>query len=330
MSGMRAFRLALASIVILLLMIAVLVSVTTISASAAARVNAPSNTNAVAVSESQTDVNWQDNSRNETGFEVHRSTTGQDGAFSLRAATGANATHYTDEGLAPSTQYCYKVRAVKTSGGRTSYSEFSITACATTSAPPPLPQPGSIRVTTATTGSDLDPDGYFVRVDGGPDQLIGTNATITITGVAAGDHTLSLSHVAPNCAVDGANPRTVSVTSEATTEITFAVTCGPSCVPTSATDVCGNGIDDDCDGLVDVFDPDCACDVQECYSEVCPAGYVCGFDGCCVPHCFDGQRDGDEGDVDCGGSCAAKCAPGQHCYGFWDCASGVCVNDICQ
>jgi len=248
-----------------------------------AGLNSPSNTNAVAVSESQTDVNWQDNSANETGFEVHRSTTGQDGAFSLRAATGANATHYADEGLAPSTQYCYKVRAFKTADGRTRYSNFSNTACATTSAPPPQPQPGSIRVTTATTGSDLDPDGYFVRVDGGPDQLIGTNATITITGVAAGDHTLWLGHVAPNCAVDGTNPRTISVTSGATTEITFAVTCGPSCVPTSATDICGNAIDDDCDGLADVLDTaDCPCEVQECFSENCPPGYVCQPEGCCV------------------------------------------------
>jgi hypothetical protein len=284
-------------------MIAVLVSVTATSASAAVRVNAPSNTNAVAVSESQTHVNWQDNSKNETGFEVHRSTTGQDGAFSLRGGTGANATNYADEGLAPSTQYCYKVRAFRTSYGRRSYSQFSGIVCATTSAPPPLPQPGSIRVTTATTGSDLDPDGYFVRLDSGPDQLIGTNATITITGVAAGDHQLWLGHVAPSCVVDGANPRTVSVASEATTEITFAVTCGPG----------GS-----------------SCEVQECTSEICPQGYVCGFDGCCVPHCFDGWRNGDEGDVDCGGSCAAKCTAGQHCYGFWDCASGVCVNSVCQ
>src|SRR6266581_2516737 len=36
-------------------------------------VKPPSNTSAVAVSENRIDVTWQDNSTNETGFEVHRS-----------------------------------------------------------------------------------------------------------------------------------------------------------------------------------------------------------------------------------------------------------------
>src|SRR5260370_16470941 len=43
--------------------------------------SAPSNTNAVAVSESRIDVSWQDNSSNETGFEVYLSATGPSGSF---------------------------------------------------------------------------------------------------------------------------------------------------------------------------------------------------------------------------------------------------------
>ena len=95
-------------------------------------VNAPSGTNATAVSWSQINVGWQDNSSNETGFEVHRSTTGPSGAFALLSSTGANVTSYSNGGLSGSTQYCYTVRAFRTTGGKTSYSAFSSAACATT------------------------------------------------------------------------------------------------------------------------------------------------------------------------------------------------------
>jgi hypothetical protein len=93
---------------------------------------------------------------------------------------------------------------------------------------------------------------------------------------------------------------------------------------------CLNGIDDDCDLLIDDDDPDCGCPVPECDNDPCGPGYVCGFSGCCILHCFDRGRDGDEGDIDCGGSCEAKCAPGQNCTVSWDCASGVCIDNICQ
>ena len=98
--------------------------------------NAPSGTQAAAVSESRIDVAWQDNSPNESGFEMHRATEG--GTFTLLASMGAGATSYTDVGLAAATRYCYKVRAFKTAGRNTSYSSFSATACATT-LPPPAP-----------------------------------------------------------------------------------------------------------------------------------------------------------------------------------------------
>ncbi len=66
-------------------------------------VKAPSSTNAVAVSESRIDVSWRDNSTNETGFEVHRSTSGPSGTFTLLASTGSGVTSYTDAGLNPLT-----------------------------------------------------------------------------------------------------------------------------------------------------------------------------------------------------------------------------------
>ena len=106
------------------------------------------------------------------------------------------------------------------------------------------------------------------------------------------------------------------------------------CVPTSPTEICDNGLDDDCNGLIDAADPACAnssCPHGDCMVDVCGQEYVCdGVTGCCVPHCGDGAWNGDEGDVDCGGSCGAKCTAGQHCWSNFDCASGSCVGDICQ
>ncbi|TMG01431.1 MAG: fibronectin type III domain-containing protein, partial [Chloroflexi bacterium] len=56
-------------------------------------------------------LGWQDNSPNETGFEVLRSTTGASGAFTSITTTAAKVTYYTDTGLDPKQQYCYKVQA---------------------------------------------------------------------------------------------------------------------------------------------------------------------------------------------------------------------------
>jgi uncharacterized protein len=99
---------------------------------------APSNLSAAAVSPSRIDLVWQDKSSNETGFKLHRSTTGPNGTFALLTTTAANVTRYSNSGLSPSTQYCYKVRAFRRIGSKTSYSAFSNTACATTPATSPL------------------------------------------------------------------------------------------------------------------------------------------------------------------------------------------------
>jgi hypothetical protein len=50
------------------------------------------------------------------------------------------------------------------------------------------------------------------------------------------------------------------------------------------------------------------------------------------PTCNDGDRNGNETDVDCGGSClpTKPCADGLRCKNGSDCNSGVCISDICQ
>jgi hypothetical protein len=106
-----------------------------------------------------------------------------------------------------------------------------------------------------------------------------------------------------------------------------AATAAAACEPYELD--CTNGLDDDCDGLVDAADPDCAYD---CWWDGCPSGWSCGWDHSChQDSCHDGVQDGDETGVDCGGAmCGARCAAGQHCGTTSDCvASASCLDGVC-
>jgi len=76
-------------------------------------------------------------------------------------------------------------------------------------------------------GSDLDPDGYTVTVDGTLSQPIADNGSVPFTGLAAGNHSVQLSGLAANCTVSGANPQTVNVLSGGTATAPFTVNCTP-------------------------------------------------------------------------------------------------------
>jgi len=83
---------------------------------------------------------------------------------------------------------------------------------------------GTLTITTGTTGSNLDPDGYTVTVDGTASQAIASNGSATFA-VPAGDNPVALSGVASNCSLSGANPGTVSVPAGGTATAALAVTC---------------------------------------------------------------------------------------------------------
>ncbi|HYK12140.1 MAG TPA: PKD domain-containing protein [Gemmatimonadales bacterium] len=104
-----------------------------------------------------------------------------------------------------------------TAGGTVSAS-FSV-SCA---APPPTT--GSLTVSTTTTGSNLDADGYTATVDGGASQSIGDNASITFSNLSAGSHTVVLSGLASNCSVGNAS-QTVTVPAGGSASAAYAVSC---------------------------------------------------------------------------------------------------------
>lgn len=114
-------------------------------------------------------------------------------------------------------------RTVTVSAGATASTTFAVTC---TALPPPT---GSLRVTTSTTGQDLD-DGYTVTVDGNS-RAIGINDNGTFTGLAEGDHSVALSGIAGNCDVSGSETRTVTVTAGQTATTTFNVTCEETTPP---------------------------------------------------------------------------------------------------
>src|SRR5690606_36436938 len=78
-------------------------------------------------------------------------------------------------------------------------------------------------------------------------------------------------------------------------------------------------------------------------------GQTCGDDGCgnscgtceagigCVENrcvdrsiCSDGEKNGEESDVDCGGRVCDRCETGKLCLVATDCETGYCENYVCE
>jgi hypothetical protein len=99
---------------------------------------------ATAIAYNRIDLSWTDNSSDETGFKILRSTASGSG-FAEIATAAANATGYSDTSCLGETTYFYQVVATNVIGDSSS----SNTASATTPVAPP-PVPGEIRLSAAT------------------------------------------------------------------------------------------------------------------------------------------------------------------------------------
>jgi hypothetical protein len=107
-------------------------------------------------------------------------------------------------------------RTVTVVAGLTTTVEFALICTATT---------GAVRVGTALTGVDLDPNGFLAIVDDRHSLTVGVNASVTFEGIRAGSHVVSLAGVARNCAIEGLIPRTITVVAGDTVEVLFSGTC---------------------------------------------------------------------------------------------------------
>jgi len=107
-------------------------------------------------------------------------------------------------------------RTVTVATDETVSTTFEVTCDATT---------GAIEVTTTTTGSDIDADGYTVDLDGESDQAVDANGAVTFTGVSEGAHSVTLTGIAANCTVTGDNPVAATVVAGETEAVAFDLTC---------------------------------------------------------------------------------------------------------
>ncbi len=159
---------------------------------------APSNLTAQTLSSTEILLAWDDNSTNESGFEVQRCQGGACTDFAPVDTVVANTTGYDDAGLPPNTTFRYRVRAVNGAG----VSAFTAIASASTDVPADPTGLGALAQDLATIRIDwndnaTNEDGYVIQrcahavcTDGDFSdlQLVGANvSTYTDASLAAGD-----------------------------------------------------------------------------------------------------------------------------------------------
>ena len=115
------------------------------------------------------------------------------------------------------------------------------------------PTTGAVAVSVSTTGAavDLDPDGYSLSIDGGAGQAVAVNSAVTLADLPPGNHLVRLDGLAPNCSIQGSNPRSVDVVASregrSTVSVSFFVTCIPRSGSLQIT-ITTTGVDLDPDG----------------------------------------------------------------------------------
>jgi hypothetical protein len=85
----------------------------------------------------------------------------------------------------------------------------TLSACSSATEPA-SPTTGTIELNVVTTGTDLAADGFRLAIDGGAEQPLPANGTVTWSG-GAGSHTIAITGLAFNCDLT-TNPATANHT----------------------------------------------------------------------------------------------------------------------
>lgn len=222
----------------------------------------PSNANAVATSVGAITITWQDNSTNESTFEIHRSMTGATGAFTLLTSTGADIAAHTDQPLTVDVEHCYRIRSARLTGKKTTYSAFSSTVCATTFSTWPLAATAT-PLSSVAVSVQWNAVGSSVRIDRSTDG--GASWT-----VAAGTTTSFRSFTADVSSEQEVCFRVVLYLSTYAQQSNTACTVAPA-APTAVTIIVTDGITDltwiDNSGVEDGYEVWARFD--DCYMESC-------------------------------------------------------------
>ncbi|OLE71209.1 MAG: hypothetical protein AUG74_06700 [Bacteroidetes bacterium 13_1_20CM_4_60_6] len=272
------------------------------------------------VNSSSIRVHWADSSANEDGFHIEQAS-GVSGPWTLAGSAGANVTSLVLN-VAPDQRLCYRVLAFNAGGD----SPPAAPDCTAAPAAPTnlVAAPVSDGIMVSWQDNSAMEFGYVIQRSS--DGVTFTDAA-RVPANRGGFHQPGV----------GSSTRywyRVSATRDGgLSDVSNSESTTGACTVTMDTEDCANGLDDNCDGLVDLADPTCG-ELVDCWANPCGSGTICGGQYC-VSSCGDGYKDSDESDVDCGGSCGV-CQADQQCWGNWDCASNNCVytagafQGVCQ
>jgi len=115
---------------------------------------------------------------------------------------------------------------------------------------------GVVAISAASSGPRADADGFQITLDGTAGQALAPGGAVVLPGVPAGDHLVGLAaaSLAAGCAVEGENPRTVSVAAGDTTRVDFRIACALLGSPPVITSVGGPTSADNTPGAVAAFE----------------------------------------------------------------------------
>ncbi len=148
--------------------------------SSASPPTAPSNLSILSSTSTALELGWMDNSSNETGYRLERSSVSSFSPSTLLATLPADQVRYVDSGLSPSTQYFYRVSAYNNAGA----SAWATASGTTAASAVPLPPigltavPGNTQITVAWSPSS-GATGYAVwrsTTPGGPYSVVQSGA----------------------------------------------------------------------------------------------------------------------------------------------------------
>jgi len=185
--------------------------------------NAPTGLTAMALSQTTVQLDWVDNSANETTFTIERSLNGV--SFIVAGTVNGNIVTFTDTGLTANTMYTYRVFA-SNAGGPSSPSNSAVVTTLPNAPTAPasltatlqvLANPYSIRINLAWTDTSNNETGFKIERStnsGAFGQIANdvANSQAFIDGTILPDNTYSYRVIATNTGGDSAPSNTASAT----------------------------------------------------------------------------------------------------------------------
>ncbi len=173
-------------------------------------------------------LSWTDNSNNESGFRIERSSAGA--SFTQIATVAANVTTYLDAGLANSTEYSYRVCAYNSAGNSAFTSTVSATTPAANAAPTvsslsnrTISANGSTGALSLTLGDDSTPVASLVLTASSSNSTLvpqsglvlggsGASRTLTVTPAAGLSGTATITATVSDGSLSASTAFTLTVT----------------------------------------------------------------------------------------------------------------------